>query len=106
MMEPQSEDVSSRIREDEFEFLRGHLSDDSIKQLRRIKYAIVHRAPDYEDDGKGGIILADKLLKRSENIVAENAALLRLIRPTSQKTQMISGSDRYRWNVLDASYSK
>jgi hypothetical protein len=88
------EDVSSRILDDEFEFLRGHLSDDSIKQLRQIKYAIVHRAADYEDDGKGGFILSTELLRRSENIVAENAALLRLIRPTSQKAQMISGAIR------------
>ena len=88
------EDVSSRILKDEFEFLRGHLSDDSIKQLRRIRYAIVYRSPDYEEDKKGGVILANELLKRSENIVAENAALLRLIRPTTQKTQMISGAIR------------
>ena len=85
------EDISSNIRDDEFEFLRGHLADESIKQLKRVKYAIVHRAPDFEEDGNGGFLLSDALLRRSENIVAEIAACLRIIRPTSQKTQMISG---------------
>lgn len=89
------EDVSSKIHDDEFEFLRGHLSDDSMKELRRIKIAIVHRAPDREADGNGGVIFSDELLKRSENIVAENAALLRLIRPTYQKALMISGRIRH-----------
>jgi hypothetical protein len=86
------EDVSAVIREGEFEFLRGHYPNKSIKELEAIKYAIIHRAADFEDDGKGGFVLANELLKRSENIVAEIAACLRLIRPTSQKTQICSGA--------------
>jgi hypothetical protein len=88
------EDVSPRLVEDEFEFLRGHFSDDSVKQLKRVKYAIVHRAPDIQVDRQGKYVLRDELLRRSENIVAEMAALLRLLRPTSQRTQMVSGEIR------------
>jgi hypothetical protein len=86
------EDISSLIRDGEFDDLKGHLSDDSIKLLQRIKYAIVHRAEDFEDNGNGRYTLARDLLTRSQNIVAEIAACLRLIRPTSQRTQMYSGA--------------
>jgi hypothetical protein len=88
------EDVSALFAEDEFDYLKGHLTDDSINLLRRIKYAIVHRADDFEDNGNGRYTLARDLLIRSQNIVAEIAACLRLIRPTAQRTQMLSGGIR------------
>jgi hypothetical protein len=88
------EDISSRIRDDEFEYLKGHLADESIKQLKRVQFAIVHRAPHVEIDHQGKYVLSHDLMLRSENIVAELAACLRLIRPTSQKTQMLSGEIR------------
>src|SRR5580698_135125 len=85
------EDVSPLFAEDEFDYLKGHFSDESIKLLRRLKFAIVHRAADFEENGDGRFTLAHDLLTRSQTIVAEIAACLRLIRPTSQRTQMLTG---------------
>jgi hypothetical protein len=85
------EDVSPLLAKNEFDYLKGHFSDEAIKLLGRIKFAIVHRTPQYEEDGKGGIVLSSELQSRSQNIVAEIAACLKLIRPTAQRTQMFTG---------------
>jgi hypothetical protein len=85
------EDVSSLINAHEFEIFRPPLGTDAVRNLERIKYAIIHRFPDHDVDSSGNFIAGPELLERSQNIVAEIAACLRLIRPTSQHTQMCWG---------------
>ena len=87
------EDVSSLISEDEFKVFKEPLGVYAVENLEKIKHAIIHRFPDYEIDTSGKFIAGSELLKRSQNIVAEIAACLRLIRPTSQHTRMCWGGD-------------
>jgi hypothetical protein len=81
------ENIRPLLVDDEFDYLKGHLADEAIKLLGRI-----HRSPDYKEDGRGGLILGNELQTRSQNIVAEISACLRLIRPTAQRTQMFTGA--------------
>jgi hypothetical protein len=88
----QVEDVSSLITEDEFQIFKDPLGTEAVKKLENMKYAIIHRFPDHEVDSNGKFVAGRELMERSQNIVAEIAACLRLIRPTSQHTQMCWGS--------------
>jgi hypothetical protein len=85
------EDISALITEDEFEIYKSHLGTESVEKLQRMKYAIIHRFPESEIDADGHFVSSADLMHRSQNIVAEIAACLRLIRPTSQQTQMCFG---------------
>jgi hypothetical protein len=85
------EDVSSLITDDEFNVFKHELGTRAIEKLEKIKYAIIHRFPEHEIDSDGKFHAASELLHRSQNIVAEIAACLRIIRPTSQHTQMCFG---------------
>jgi hypothetical protein len=87
------ENVSSLISEDEFEIYKQRLGTDAIEHLENLTYAIVHRSPNHEIIG-GSLVTDVELMERSQNIVAEIAACLRLIRPTSQHAQMCWGKIR------------
>lgn len=98
------EDVSSLISSDEFEIFKRPLGDKAVEHLEALKYAIVHRTNDHELDS-GKLVSSHELRKRSENIVAEIAACLRLIRPTSQHAQMCWGRIRPNGQLHEIGFS-
>jgi hypothetical protein len=87
----QIEDVSSLITDDEFAAFKQELGTRAVEKLEKIKYVIIHRFSDNDvQDGK--FVSGPELLQQSQNIVAELAACLRLIRPTAQHTRMCWGA--------------
>jgi len=88
------EDISSFISADEFDIYKTRLGTDAVEYLENLKYVIIHRYPDHEITVDGDFVSEATLMKRSQNIVAEIAACLRLIRPTSQHAQMCWGRVR------------
>jgi hypothetical protein len=99
------EDVSSLIGDEEFQIFSDLLGAESIKKLEKMKYVIIHRFPDYEIDADGKFVTGHKLFQRSQNVVAEIAACLRLIRPTSQHTQMCWGCIRDNGTLYNIAFN-
>jgi hypothetical protein len=87
------ENVSSLIREGEFDIHASATGERVVSELKRIQYAIVHRYPDYAADPiTGKIVLGTTLTKQSRSTVRQIAACLRLIRPTRVLAQFCEGS--------------
>jgi len=104
------EDVSSLISEDEFSIHRQHLGTELVEKLETMKYAVIHRFPEYEihedePDPTKRFVDGTSLLERSQNIVAEIAACLKLIRPTPQHTQMCWGKVNDNGGLYDIAFS-
>lgn len=90
------EDVSSRFREDEFDPHDQGMGPWAVKELKRIKYVIIHRFPQIEIDPVTDTIthLDGDQMKRGERLVREIAVCLRIIRPTLQRAQFCEGQIR------------
>lgn len=86
------EDVSQNIRGDEFDYCKRALGTEVTEHLEGVKYAIVHRYPNIAEDPKTGkLIFEPDLTKRSETLVQQVIACLRLIRPTVEHAQSMGG---------------
>jgi hypothetical protein len=86
------EDVSDLITEDEFSIYREPLGTYAHDRFDKIKYALVHRYPQYEIDAlSGNISFEDTLSERSRIFVRSAAACMRLIRPAMQHLQFFEG---------------
>ena len=86
------EDVSGLFREGEFDIFNDPIGSRRVQPLKRIKYGIIHRFPEYERDPEtGALLLSTDLIGKSRRLVNEIAACLRLIRPVSQYTQFCEG---------------
>jgi hypothetical protein len=86
------EDVSDLIAEDEFSIYREPLGTYAHDRFDKIKYALVHRYPQYEIDAlSGNISFEDTLTERSRIFVKSAAACMRLIRPAMQHLQFFEG---------------
>jgi hypothetical protein len=97
------EDVSSLITDDEFTIFKRELGTRAVEKLEKMKYVIIHRFPDSDiQDGK--FVSGSELLHRSQNIIAELAACLRLIRPTAQHTQMCWGRVQDNGELYDIGF--
>jgi hypothetical protein len=90
------EDISSRFRDDEFDPHDHGMGPWAVKELKRMKYAIIHRYPQIEmDPVTDAIVHLDVAqMKRAERLVREIAVCLRLIRPTLQRAQFCEGQIR------------
>jgi hypothetical protein len=85
---------SIRFIENAFELHRPHLGDDLIEVMQRVRYAIVHR---YNPDTfivDGAVIGEVQHNQRSEQLLREVAACLRLIRPMRQHAMLMRGTVR------------
>jgi hypothetical protein len=86
------EDVSALIPANEFDCYKPGMGSHAHDHLERIKYALVHRFPEYTfDEGTQKLQSEDKQVSRSQRIIRETAACLRLIRPTSQYLHLFEG---------------
>jgi hypothetical protein len=87
------EDVSALISDDEFSYCKAALGTETTRHLETIKYAIIHRFPSIDKDPvTGELIFEQELAERSQRLVQEIVACLRLIRPTTQHAQLMGGS--------------
>lgn len=88
----QIEDVSSLIRKGEFDIHKPGLGEYRIRELERIKYAIIHRYPQHGLDPDTGKYLVDTgQTNRSRKLVQEMAACLRIIRPVTVYADFCEG---------------
>jgi hypothetical protein len=86
------ENVSALIRKSEFDYLQSNLGSDTVKFLRNISYAIIHRFPNIEvNPSTGTYKLEQELTQESSELVQKITACLRLIRPTTQHAQFMGG---------------
>ena len=86
------ENVSKLIPHDEFDYCESHLGSDTVKYLRSVSYAIIHRFPNIEvDPATGHYRLEQELTTESRELVQQITACLRLIRPTSEHAQFMGG---------------
>ena len=67
------------------------LGSETVKSLRAIKYVIIHRYPEYELDKTGKLVYEVELREKSEYLIQEAIACLRLIRPIRQFAQACGG---------------
>src|SRR5690242_4360530 len=77
-----------------FELHRRHLGNELIDVMERVRYALVHRfSPDPVVEN-GEVIGDAEHSERSERLVREVAACLRLIRPMRQHAMLMRGNVR------------
>lgn len=89
------EDVASRFLSDEFDVHENGLGSYATEELKRIKYAIVHRYPQVEIDRTTNELPLDvEQMKRAERLIREISVCLRLIRPTLQRVYYCEGQIR------------
>lgn len=88
------EDVEALIVPGEFDHYLSMLGTETVKFLKAIKYVIINRYPEYEVSANGGIIFERDLRERSEYLIQEAIACLRLIRPIRQFAQECGGEIR------------
>ncbi len=89
------EDVSTRFPDDAFDIYENGLGSYALKELRRLRYAIVYRFPQYElNVATNEIILDAEQMERAQLLVREIAVCLRIIRPTLQRAQCCEGQIR------------
>jgi hypothetical protein len=88
------EDVEALIAPDEFNDYLPMLGSETVKFLRAIKYVIIHRYPEYQLDATGNLIFETDLREKSEYLIQEAIACLRLIRPIRQFAQACGGEIR------------
>jgi hypothetical protein len=84
------EDVSGIIDHDDLEFYKPYIGEHQYEALEHIKYAIIHRYPEYTEED-GHIVVGAEMTTRSRTLVRELAALLRIIRPASQLASFCEG---------------
>jgi hypothetical protein len=95
MDQVQIEDVSTRFLDDEFDTYENSLGSYAVKELKRLKYAIVYRFPQYElNPVTNELILDAEQMKRAQRLVREIAVCLRIIRPILQRAQYCEGQIR------------
>lgn len=82
------EDVTSLFNEETWHWVEHELGRHQIQELRSVRYAIVHRY-ETQEEGHGGE--ADT---KSERLVKNLAALLRLVRPMRQTALTMQGALR------------
>jgi hypothetical protein len=85
------EDASTLIPDGAFEFMKGRISSDDIKELQDTHYAIVHRFDAKMTHEKGVMVQEHDHMARSEQLVRKIAACLRLIRPMRQSATFMQG---------------
>jgi len=86
------EDVSSRIRKGDFDCHKPGLGEYRIRELERIKYAVIHRYPEHGRNPETGVALADPdHAQASHKLVQEIAACLRIIRPMTVRADFCEG---------------
>ncbi len=86
------EDVSSLIRKGEFDIHKPGLGEYRIRELERIKYAIIHRYPLHGQDRDSGEYLYDAdQTARSRELVHQLAACLRIVRPVTVHADFCEG---------------
>ena len=80
------EDVTAMFTPDTFAWVRNELGRHDVEELQRVDYAIVHR---YESNemGEGG---NDDM--RSDKLVRNLVACLRLVRPMRQQASLMRGT--------------
>jgi hypothetical protein len=99
------EDVSTRFLDDEFDIHENGLGSYAVKELRRLKYAIVYRFPQYESDPETHEIVLDaEQMERAQHLVREIAVCLRIIRPTLQRAQYCEGQIREDGTFIHGSF--
>jgi hypothetical protein len=83
-------DVSHLLDDETFILVEKCLSQDDVKKMRSIKYAIVH---EYEAYGSGAIRVDDSQTpdERSEYLTRMAAACLTIIRPMRQRAMLVQG---------------
>lgn len=86
------EDVSRLVDRAEFDDLVPITGQQVVSELHRIRYALVHRYPEYSLEPEDGrLIDSSKLTERSRTLVDQVAACLRLIRPLRVRAQFCEG---------------
>lgn len=86
------EDISGLLTEDEFEVYRLGIGTYAHARLEGLRYALVHRYPEYElDDDTGALRAQNVMFDLSERKLRETAACLRLIRPIPQYLHLFRG---------------
>jgi hypothetical protein len=99
------EDVSARFLNDEFDVHENGLGSYAVKELKRIKYAIVHRFPQYElDPVTNKIILDAEQVERAQRLVREIFVCLLIIRPILQRAQFCEGHIRDDGTFIHGSF--
>jgi hypothetical protein len=88
------EDVSPFIPDDEFEIYEKGMGSHTYEHLERLRYALVHRFPEYRFDDNNHLVKETELMFESRRLVAETAACFRLIRPTTQHLHQFEGQIR------------
>ena len=87
------EDVSALVSDDEFEIYKQLLGSETVKHLERLKYGIIHRFSSFEHNSTTNTLTFEaELTQRSEQLVQEIVACLRLIRPIRQYAQLCGGT--------------
>ncbi len=89
------EDVSGRFAKGTFELFREKLGTDRMEDLKRVRYALVHRYPDPTGYPHG---------ERAEETVLMLAACLRLIRPMRQSALLMRGTIRVDDGTFDVNH--
>jgi hypothetical protein len=89
------DDVSTLLKADTFDLVRERMGSDAVRQLQGVRYALVHRySPKAVTDGEGNWVGEEVHSQRSQELVHNVAACLRLIRPMRQPVHAMHGTVR------------
>ena len=86
--------VTDRFRKGTFDIFRERIGTDIVDKLESVRYALVHRYVDKTRTEEGEFVDDVELSRRSEYVVRNLAACLRLIRPMRQDALLMHGDIR------------
>src|SRR4051812_43660198 len=85
------EAVADRFRPDTFEWHKRKLGEDLVGILAGVEYALVHRYTPQVTIEDGEVVPEVEFYARSEQLVRNLSACLRLVRPMRQHPLMMKG---------------
>lgn len=99
------EDVASFIRKGDFDIYKPRVGEDRVHELENMKYAIIHRYPEHDQNPDTGQYLDDAAqTERSRRLVREVAACLRIIRPITTRAQFCEGKASANGELYDIGF--